>query len=381
MGCALLHVVFIINAFHMVTGNPISSYRFDVNPVEKCPMNAWEFETAAKRKKCTGSYRYLCAPDRNLSNLTEFCTDTKRSLFEKGNCVRLEGTGDLNHYRCVERFVSGCPTEPYTDDEIYKYPACLELNIDFKCFVADKDCRERLSTTTENYFNDSKNKDAIEKSKPEKYGGHIKLQIVIFLVYGFLYFAIITGSVCHYKNEYEKEPQPENEKEKYEYFYEKTSVFSQWYPCTFVIGDKTFNCAEQYMMYQKAEIMGDREKAEIIIALDEPYEINTHGKQVKNFKQDAWENCRQTIVESGNMAKFSQNEELKQKLLLTYPKTLVEARKDSETWGIGLDKEDPRAWNKQTWRGENLLGKILTKVRDRLRNDIENVSPNENQSD
>lgn len=68
-------------------------------------------------------------------------------------------------------------------------------------------------------------------------------------------------------------------------------------------------------------------------------------------------------------------------MLLTYPKTLVEARKDSETWGIGLDKEDPRAWNKQTWRGENLLGKILTKVRDRLRNDIENVSPNENQSD
>lgn len=49
--------------------------------------------------------------------------------------------------------------------------------------------------------------------------------------------------------------------------------------------------------------MGDRERAEIIIALDEPYEINTHGKQVKNFKQDAWENCRQTIVESGNMAK------------------------------------------------------------------------------
>lgn len=37
-----------------------------------------------------------------------------------GNCLRLEGTGDLNHLRCVERFVSGCPTEPYADDEIYK---------------------------------------------------------------------------------------------------------------------------------------------------------------------------------------------------------------------------------------------------------------------
>lgn len=50
-------------------------------------------------------------------------------------------------------------------------------------------------------------------------------------------------------------------------------------------------------------------------------------------------------------------------------------------WGIGLDKKDPRAWKKQTWQGKNLLGKILTEVRDRLRNDIENVNPNRNQSD
>lgn len=47
-----------------------------------------------------------------------------------GNCLRLEGTGDLNHYNCAERFVSGCPTEPYTDDEIYK---CTFFSF-LKCF-------------------------------------------------------------------------------------------------------------------------------------------------------------------------------------------------------------------------------------------------------
>lgn len=36
-----------------------------------------------------------------------------------GNCIRLDGTGDLNHYSCVKSFTSGCPTTPYTDDEIY----------------------------------------------------------------------------------------------------------------------------------------------------------------------------------------------------------------------------------------------------------------------
>lgn len=36
------------------------------------------------------------------------------------NCVRLEGTGDLNHYNCLERFITGCPNTSYTDDNIYE---------------------------------------------------------------------------------------------------------------------------------------------------------------------------------------------------------------------------------------------------------------------
>ena len=35
-------------------------------------------------------------------------------------------------------------------------------------------------------------------------------------------------------------------------------------------------------------------------------------------------------------------------------------------WGIGLAEDDRRAWNKKSWRGQNLLGEVLTKVRDKL---------------
>lgn len=75
------------------------------------------------------------------------------------------------------------------------------------------------------------------------------------------------------------------------------------------------------------------------------------------------------------MFQFSQNEELKQQLLLTYPKTLVEASPYDRIWGIGLSEDDSRAWNELTWKGKNLLGKILTTVRERLRRDIENAGP------
>lgn len=81
------------------------------------------------------------------------------------------------------------------------------------------------------------------------------------------------------------------------------------------------------------------------------------------------------------MFQFSQNEELKQQLLLTYPKTLVEASPYDRIWGIGLSENDPKAWNKLTWRGKNLLGEILTTVRERLRSSIENTSPNRNSDD
>lgn len=57
------------------------SYRFKVYPVEKCPLNATEFETAARRRNCTEKTRYLCAPDENLTSLIEFCTDQRRSLY------------------------------------------------------------------------------------------------------------------------------------------------------------------------------------------------------------------------------------------------------------------------------------------------------------
>lgn len=43
-----------------------------------------------------------------------------------------------------------------------------------------------------------------------------------------------------------------NEKKLYEYFWQRHSVFSQWYPCKFTVDDIPYTSAEQYMMHQKA---------------------------------------------------------------------------------------------------------------------------------
>jgi ribA/ribD-fused uncharacterized protein len=45
---------------------------------------------------------------------------------------------------------------------------------------------------------------------------------------------------------------------------------------------------------------------------------------------------------------------------------LVEANPNDRIWGIGLTENDPRALSKETWLGQNLLGKVLDEVRRRL---------------
>ena len=35
-------------------------------------------------------------------------------------------------------------------------------------------------------------------------------------------------------------------------------------------------------------------------------------------------------------------------------------------WGVGLSAEDPRIQDPATWRGQNLLGKVLTRLREDL---------------
>lgn len=148
MGRQLFRILIVINIFVFVTETSNYSYRFNVYPVDECPNNRTEFETAAKRRNCTRNTRYLCAPDKYLTSLIEFCTDQKISLYEKDNCIKLEGTGYLNHYECADKFISGCPTMPFIDEDIYDYPACISINKDRRCFVAEKDCHERHSATT-----------------------------------------------------------------------------------------------------------------------------------------------------------------------------------------------------------------------------------------
>lgn len=145
------------------------------------------------------------------------------------------------------------------------------------------------------------------------------------------------------------------------------ACLSQWYPCNFTVDGVPYNSAEQYMMAEKARLMGDSSTLELILSCTDPNEIKALGKIVKNFDEGIWFKHRSKIVAKGNYYKFLCNTELKEFLICTGEKILVEASPYDTIWGIGMKEDDPNATNPYRWKGENLLGFALMEVREKLK--------------
>ena len=109
------------------------------------------------------------------------------------------------------------------------------------------------------------------------------------------------------------------------------------------------------------------EGAEQILAATDAAYVKELGRKVSNYNENVWNGLRQLIVYEGLLAKFSQNEEFRNRLLSTGDAILAECAVKDCIWGIGLSMTDPDRFNITSWRGQNLLGYTLMMVRDKLK--------------
>lgn len=149
---------------------------------------------------------------------------------------------------------------------------------------------------------------------------------------------------------------------------EPYGYLSNWHPASFTLDGITFSSAEQYIMYQKCHIFGDNASAAAILNTDDPAQHQAIGRKSSGFNGTVWDGMKQLIAFQGLMAKFSQNEELKKQLLDTGEAYLVECAHSDIIWACGIRLTEDERFDITKWRGQNLLGFALMKVREALKN-------------
>lgn len=120
------------------------------------------------------------------------------------------------------------------------------------------------------------------------------------------------------------------------------------------------------MMYRKAQLFGDSDAAHGILEAGNPGKAKAIGREIRGFDQELWNDHRFEIVVAGNLAKFDSDPMLRDFLLGTGKRVLVEASPVDKIWGIGMAQDNPSCENPNLWKGLNLLGFALMEVRDRL---------------
>jgi ribA/ribD-fused uncharacterized protein len=145
------------------------------------------------------------------------------------------------------------------------------------------------------------------------------------------------------------------------FFFGKESPLSNFHECDIEFEGATLRSSEQLFMLLKARTFKDKEYEELIIAAKTPLEAKRLGRKVRNFDEEVWAAVREECMLRACRAKFSTQKET---LTDTGTAVLAEANPRDKIWGIGLGASHADARDPTKWRGENLLGKVLMRLRD-----------------
>ena len=117
-------------------------------------------------------------------------------------------------------------------------------------------------------------------------------------------------------------------------------------------------------MYFKAKFFNDDEKAREIVQFgSNPKIAKKLGREIKGYDEESWSKEREEAMYKAVFLKFSSDKKLSQQLIKTENKILVEGTPVDLIWGVGIKWDDNRILDEKNWKGNNLLGKVLMRVR------------------
>ena len=145
---------------------------------------------------------------------------------------------------------------------------------------------------------------------------------------------------------------------------------SRWHRDIFFIGYQNYTSIQQYVISRWATFAGEIELCNRIITerigLAEAERILR-----EEIPRGHWTKTElQTALHEATYAKFDSNHKLRQMLCKTNPMKLIEANSGDFECGIGFDMFSQLKDSPDKWKGLNLYGLTLERVRDELRSNL-----------
>lgn len=152
--------------------------------------------------------------------------------------------------------------------------------------------------------------------------------------------------------------------DKYVFFYTWKDFLSNFHSVSFMYKGELFRNSETALVWMKARYFGAEDLARRALFSQTPSTVKTIGRSARLTQhQEEWDKVKGDICYDILLAKFKAPK-MKQLLLETGTRILVEASPSDITWGVGLSQDDPKIDDPANWKGENLLGELLMRVRD-----------------
>ena len=132
----------------------------------------------------------------------------------------------------------------------------------------------------------------------------------------------------------------------------------------FKIDGILYNSVQQWIDAYKALLFGDDEDLKII--------VNCRSSKLENFVaqkfnvDEYWSEALYALTKKGIEEKVKQNEDVRKELKATGDCVIAEAQVYNPFWTTGVDIDDAHVLDYSKWPGNNMLGKLLMKIRDEL---------------
>jgi ribA/ribD-fused uncharacterized protein len=145
----------------------------------------------------------------------------------------------------------------------------------------------------------------------------------------------------------------------------------EW-PIEFEFNSVQYSSAYQGLMAEMAKTFNDEDNLQKIMTAESANDIEYSLTDVsgdQDINETKWNSRLAELLFDINYNKFSQNPELAQKLIQTKLAKIGYYKEGDNLLGIGISLDNPDVKKPSKWSGQNLLGKTLQQIRNRLKSE------------